>query len=1243
MLRLEKIELNGFKSFSSPTEFTFGPGITAIVGPNGCGKSNIADALSWVIGEQSTRSLRAEQMGDVIFNGSEARKPLGMAEVSLHLSGPEVPESGEGNGHGGGSGDGHEGDPDGLAVAGARKVLITRRLFRSGESEYLIDGQKSRLRDVQELLAEIRVGSGVYAVIEQGRVDAVLSSRPRERRVLIEEAAGIALYKVRKRQAQAKLEAAEANLLRVNDLVGEIERQINALKRQAARARRYARLSASIDRAERLLFHNEGRELRESARLQRSRRDELEKEESAAAAGLSRADAALQAAREALMEDETRHQAARDALHALDRSLDLLKGSLERRRNQESEAAERIARGGAEIDLVTDRLEQAEARGVSLGADLLAAAEEADRTAAAATDREAALRMDEAELLAAEAQLDAAREDLVSAAGALSECRNEMRRLAEVRARCGQEEAHLDRLTAELEAESAALGARRSEQEARLEAAARRLREVREGAEASARALGDETARREALLLEREERRGRLAALGERIASLEAVDENEASDSGAPDAGAPGQRLKDMLSPPEPLDRAVDAALKGLLRGRLTTSAEEAVAIVAALKSRGRGRAVLIPADGAPPAPVPEARAATAPGLLGTLRDLLRAHAADVPGIAPILDRVVVARDLDAALAARRALSGRDIVTLQGDLLSRDGWIEGGAELPEEAGVMTLKRLLDRLAADAEAVRERISSLEREIVEAEARTAALRAEEAAWRLRDAETGKETEAARLRAESLEDDFYRLALRREAHAGERSRLREDLASVAASLARAAALVEDAFRRHDELQRAVESGSGAVDSMRAALRRGAESLADLRAAAAAARGRRSALQAETLRHAETLADLRQRAEREAADRVQWAQRLQEARSGIAEESAALADRMAERILAEGALASAEAALIERRQSLGGLDREVREARERLDAVRGKIHALALEEEHLSGDRRNLEARMAERGLPSLEAAEADLTDEEKAKDPGSVQAEMAGWKASREAMGPVNLMAMEQYRELEERYAFITAQRRDLDESIRSLRDTIVRINRQSRERFLDAYEKIRVGFSEIFRTLFGGGRADLRLVMEGEADEDVLEAGLEVIAQPPGKRLQSISLLSGGEKALTAIALLFAIFKYSPSPFCLLDEVDAPLDEANVIRFSTLLKMMSAETQFILITHNRRTMETAELLYGVTMEEPGVSRTISVVMASQEDRTEAARTLPGLLASRNRGSGGHRRLPAGSAQVRPGEAR
>ena len=1225
MFKLEKLELNGFKSFNSKTEFVVGTGITAIVGPNGCGKSNIADAINWVIGEQSTKSLRAEQMGDVIFNGTDARKPMGLAEVTLHLKAPGgIPAAEPGmNGNG-------DGQPEPQIQD---SVQITRRLFRGGTSEYLIDGQRRRLRDVQELLAGIHVGTGVYSIIEQGRVDAVITSRPRDRRILIEEAAGIALYRVRKRQAQAKLEATEANLLRINDIVSEIGRQIGSLKRQAARARRYARIAEAIDRAERIFIYQEAVKLDSLWAVLRSRRTELQAVESASAAQLGRAEASLAMARAAETGEATLHHESKDALHALDRSIDALKARMDRSGEQKVEAATQMERGNAEIEELTRRLDEARGRGESLRVDMAAVAAACSERETALRDEETLFRLDTAALLAMEAALEGVREELASVAGDLGDRRSEMRRLRESISRTEEELRRLDHLGEATETEAALLREKKAAQEAGMTETEAALTRARARADEAAEDLALHGARREALLMERQEKIGRAAALEERLVSLRSLAADPARRVEGLEGAGELVLLKDLLAPPERFDRAVDAALKGLLLGYVTPTLESAATLLAGLRDGGRGRAILIPSDGVQAGG--SAAGLPGAGLLGTLRELLDPASRLGPGLGFILEGVVVAEDFSSAQAVRRESPGRDVVTLQGDLLSRDGWIEGGAQMPEEAGVMTLRRLIERLDVETRLTRERIGALVGEMEDAEGRMEALRIEERNWREREAVFDREAGALRLRNESLEEESSRMALQREAQAGERARHREDLGFSERELESETRRHEDLHRRHEELQRRLESLTGATEERRSLLRIRTGSLAALRDGAYAARERRAAIEADCRHHEAFVGETGQRLVKEGEKHQGWQERLAEARAREEEDGAALSDRMAERILASGRVASTEASLQERRHAVAGLEAAEREARATLEQERGRRHALDIEEEHVAGDRRNLEARVAERGLPGISAATGDLAEEERQRDPDHVRDELAELKSKRDAMGPVNLMAMEQFRELEERHAFISSQRNDLQQSIRSLQETIARINRQSRERFTEALERIRAHFTDLFAILFGGGRADLRLVMEGEGEEDVLEAGLEITAQPPGKRLQSLSLLSGGEKALTAVALLFAIFKYQPSPFCLLDEVDAPLDEANVNRFVSLLKKMSEETQFIVVSHNRRTMEAADLLYGVTMEEPGVSRSVSVVMGSEEARREAARTLPEMMASRHRGTGRAARPVPGAA--------
>jgi chromosome segregation protein len=440
----------------------------------------------------------------------------------------------------------------------------------------------------------------------------------------------------------------------------------------------------------------------------------------------------------------------------------------------------------------------------------------------------------------------------------------------------------------------------------------------------------------------------------------------------------------------------------------------------------------------------------------------------------------------------------------------------------------------------------------------------------------------------------------------------------------------MVSDLETARNSRESEITSAQEEIARLRGAVGERGESLSVVRASLSAAMQRLEALDMELARMLESDQELRDRIDRETARQAEFARRSVEAAARETAAAGALHELAARRTGLESAVREGDIALADRRLELDGMAQEVRTARETLEESRGARERITLEKERVSADLRHLID-----GVPRLPDGSADgansiedlfgaLSDEERLAGIDAVRTALAELRDRRDRMGPVNMLALDEFRELEERYTFLTAQRKDLSDAIASLKETIARINRTSRERFLDAFEKIRAGFSETFKVLFGGGRADLRL-MTDEGEDDVLECGLEIIAQPPGKRLQSVTLMSGGEKALTAIALLFAIFKFRPSPFCLLDEVDAPLDEANVIRFNDLLKSMAGQTQFVMITHNRRSMEAADVLYGITMEEPGVSRTMSVVLSGGADRAEAVKSLPALMTARHRGHG------------------
>ncbi len=1243
MLKLEKLEMIGFKSFLSRTEFQFHDGITVVVGPNGCGKSNIGDALNWVIGEQSVKSLRGERMEDVIFNGSEARKALGMAEVSLHLR----------NG---------QHDPGGDAAPEAllpEKVVISRRLFRSGESEYLINGERSRLRDVQELLVRLNVGSGLYAIIEQGKVDAALSSRPRDRRALIEEAAGVALYKTRRRQAESRLEATEANLLRVNDIVRELEKQLGSLKRQAARARRHGRLSEAIGHQEMILL------LHEHGRLDRERREVEEREQSArlveseASGVLARLEAASEEGLRALEEHDSRWRLQREALHGLQRRIDALEHDKETAGQQAVEAAAAQDAARAQAAQLSARLEEVDRQLGLRRADRAALEQRLAEEGSQQERLEAGLRSQEERIGALEAGLAGARAAFMQVVDSLSEARNRKRHLEELLIRTERREESLDREAGMARADLARSEELQSDAAVQLasgESEAASLRATLEARAADVARLESTLARETG---RRDEARRKLQVQQERLRTLQEV---EAAPGGTRERlsglsarddlrgeparfaawwkaqGASGI-LADDLRAQAGMEAAADAYLRDLLDAAIVETSDDALAGVAALKQAGAGRAVFLPAPGAEQSDAPAIRipdeVASDPGFLGRLCDLVQTDDARRGALRAALVRAVVVADLDAARRLRRQAPFFDYVTLDGDIVRIGGLIEGGARLSEAAGVLTRRRQMQDLGAAIETGHARVAALETLVAGLGADRSA--AQEASDRLEEALSRRERDlvALRLHAQGAAEETSRVRLRTETVAGEKGIAGEEGLTLRTEIERLA----DTLRDLEEARTRAEAQIAAAQDEIAERRSAAASLnqehASARAAVAASGQRLESADMDLARLLESDGDLRDRLEAEARRAGDAAQRQSECAARIQQAGEALVALGLEREGLDTAVREGEVALNEMRIGIEQLAQETRAARGRLDQARAAREAITLEKERVASDMRHLEAS-APPGQ-KIEDLGTAISDAEKARTPEETAAQLADLRKRLSEIGPVNMMALDQFRELEQRHGFLSAQRKDLQDALASLKETIARINRTSRERFMETFEAVRAGFQETFRSLFGGGRADLRLMTE--EDEDVLDCGLEIVAQPPGKRLGSISLMSGGEKALTAVALLFAIFRHRPSPFCLLDEVDAPLDELNVIRFNEMLRTMATSTQFVMITHNRASMEAADMLYGITMEEPGVSRTMSVVLGGTQERAATVRTLPAILAARHKGTA-RRAAPHAHAAPREG---
>lgn len=1179
-MRLQLLVLHGFKSFGDRTEICVLPGITAIVGPNGTGKSNLSDAIRWALGEQSAKSLRGQRMEDVIFHGSASRRPVGLAEVELVFSN------------------------DGTLPVPWSEVSVTRRLYRTGDSEYLLNRAPARLRDILDLFAGTGANPRAYSVMDQDKLNHVLTAKPHERRVFIEEAAGIARYRQQRQETEGKLEAARQNLLRVRDVMDEVRRQLGSLERQARKARQYKALA------------EERRELALRALATDFRRLEAERARVETALEARRAEA--EALRTRLVEVASREARVREALQASDHGLSDLRQALqkvqaelerllERREQlgiQVRETAEEATRLDVDLAALTERL-------ASLRDEHQAAGRALEQAEAAVADQRQA-----AEELAA--RLAAHRRGLTAEREQLETLRLEQLRLAAERTDLTRAAGEWRERRQQLQRRTARLAAELAEAEAELRGLAAHRASV-EGQRAqvleTVASLEAERERLAALVTDRErvraEAEGRVSemrvALAARASSLEALRELERmregygsgvravfGEAGRVELSGVVGTVADLLEVPADLERAVEAVLGERLEWVVVERFEQARAAVTWLETRRAGTVTFLPLDTLP--------AVEPPADEGGTRWMARCVGAEAERLRDYLfGRVVVVEHLDEAEALwRRNGTRATYVTPQGHVLASTGRLKGGAGAGSgERSLLARKRQLReledevrRLQVGLAAAQADLERAERELGEARARLATC-----------AGALAERQAERL----ARDKDLEQALR------EHDRVCRHVETIRLEARQVAAELDEATRVLGQVEERVGTAQQAEVAQEAIA-------AALRARIEAAQREEMALAAEHAAAREALASGIERVEALGRDlgRLEGLIREFQQRLGDAQvRRAQLGERQA--WLAEERERTDEAArrVAEQRDRA---DQEVRAAAERHEALLGELrevegHARSVQAElgRVETAAHALELEATERRVRAdelrQEAARTFGVDEARLRahpgpdaDPVELRRRVAELDERLAALGPVNLVADEEYRELDERLHFLSTQHDDLVTSIRDLEQALRGMTRTAQERFLEAFHQINRDFGAIFERLFEGGRAELRLV-ETEDAGDPLETGVELMAQPRGKRLQSVTLLSGGERALTGLALLFAIFYYRPSPFCVLDEVDAPLDDANIHRFLRVLRELTQRTQFLVITHNRRTMEAADILYGVTMEEPGLSKLVSVRLGAE----------------------------------------
>ncbi len=1189
-MQLKRVTVCGFKSFADKVDFEFGPGVTCIVGPNGCGKSNVVDAFKWVLGEQSARSLRGRQMGDMIFNGSTTRRSSSVAQVDLQFD-----------------------NSDRSIPYDQPEVTVSRKLYRSGESEYLINGTVARLKDIREMFLDTGIGVDAYSVIEQGRVDQLLQSSPVERRIIFEEAAGISRYKARKKEAERKLERTNQNLLRVADVIEELEKRLRSVKLQAGKARNYMEyqgrlneLRSSFALAEYHRFTVElnrlGRESQERSdevTALRTQIDQAEAEESQVALQIDRLSQEISQADNQLVQLKAN-------IAAQDQRIDSSRRRIEEQSVLQTRITERLESDRVRLEEHRTELETVQHSAHELQEQTHAYHAKIDELnrqdaelARDLTQAQAILEDEKAgiiDLLRKSAQthneivrLNTHRESLIGQKGRLSQRDAQIR--VELESSLNQK-AQLERRLQEVES----LIAEETQRLEEKKAEATRTNAVRQGL---VNELARDKERRSALksrsdLLSDLQRKMDGVRAGVRQV-LDTAKRQHASPSYANITGL----LADVFETDVANARVIEAALGDWDQHLVLTNSDEVFADPAMFASLP-GRLTAICEDRIPPLlnAASQTDFSQQPGFVARAIDLVRFDEKFERLARHLFGKTIVVDNLDSArrMARADALNHR-FVTLAGEVAEADGRVSLGPAA-SEAGLISRKSELREIQRELAGVDDRIVGATDRLnrTEAEISHLELVQQELRTAIYEASTAKVTANAAL--QNIRETLHRLTQEQPLILGEVTLLEQQINEVLDKAAQGGKSLEALERENKERENQVSAHQERIDAVVARRRESQEELTQAKVAAGQLAEKRAAAAQtiNTLRRA--IHELEQSVASADNDIEQCRGRIADAQQTIAQGRELLAELAGQQQSLEAAALKLRDQREDKRMRQDELSQIVKAARQRLSAAETQLHELELARSTTTVRRDELVVRIVEEmGINLTERYE---NYEHAEQDWDQVTAEITELRGKMERLGNVNLDAINELEELEKRHAFLSGQRDDLTEAHRQLQQLILQLNQESQQRFMTAFDQITENFRALFRKLFGGGRADIIL----EDRENVLDCGIEIVAQPPGKELQAISLMSGGEKSMTAIALLMSIFKTRPAPFAILDEVDAALDEANNHRFNRIVEEFVSEAQFIIITHSKRTMNIGDRLYGITMQEPGVSTRVSVQLAQEK---------------------------------------
>ncbi len=1165
-MKIKRLDIIGFKSFVEKVSLDFRHGITGVVGPNGCGKSNIVDAIRWVMGEQNARHLRGRAMEDIIFGGSESRKPHGMAQVSIVFdnSAKICPP----------------------AYKDYAEIMVTRRLYRNGDSEYLINKTACRLLDITELFMDTGVGARAYSIIEQGKVGMLVSAKPEERRVLIEEAAGVTKFKARKKTALRKMDATKQNLIRLGDIIAEVRRQLGSLKRQAQRAEQFREYRGEAKRIELCLAGNRFQDVQREIAL-------LAKQEREQATILARLDARLEDGDLQLEEKQLQvtsveaelTQAQEQVFHLaseiqrVENELTLASRQREYLQSQDLELQAELKSLAERQTTVTEEQDQLQQEQDSFGDRLETVQQDVEQ-------HEENLRQSLSKEQRLDTQLDTSRRELMellSEASRLDNRQDEIDRRLVVEQDRG-EQLGADSIRAQEQQQ------RQLEQQQQFRKKAEQLSEQQELSAEQSRYLQQAQQEKDAQLKEQD---GELTKLRQQLEKSRSRQESLQELERSLDGYAEGVRVllteqqrwtqiaADLFKVPPEYEFAVEMALGEKLQAVPVTGADQLDEALRLLQEKQQRATLLLSA--VQPSAI-NFSAGTA------LRTLVEAKTGKQQQVDLLLAGVFLVDSVQEFTSANLS-PGILLVDRDGCRLSWRGELTGGAKVVDGAGLLRKKRQLEELAGEIDQQEKafarqhmEIERLREELLQVEEEQAVSASDRHKLELQALELAKDRQG-------LDAEVTRSNERLDLIATEMERLEKTTAALRQEKTELNAGRQQSAERQRQLEGQTSKLQEQLAELRQTLDGAREELTERRVALAALQQQQRGLSDTLARLADQRGEMEQRT----------AQLLQRQLAGSSEQQELLQGD--ERLRVELNL------LLDRREEQQQVSQAVRDRyelqRQQLDEFREQLRGVRSEAEDLRKEVARLQLRHHELQVDAeavrqgvLERYRVDLVEhqvpEATEDELERQQQQLKRLQRRIESLGEVNLMAIDEYREQEERYDFLCQQRDDLNQSLADLQKAISQINRTTRRRFKETFELVNEKFKQVFPRLFRGGQAELRLTDE----DDLLETGIDIIVQPPGKRLQSVNLLSGGEKALTAVALIFSLFLIKPTPFCVLDEVDAPLDDANIDRFAEMVREMTAQSQFIIITHSKRTMTIVDTMYGVTMQEPGVSKLVSV---------------------------------------------